>query len=120
MCLVSYHEKYVAYKDIVCYKSLEERGGKIVTPFRHRRVPKRVLEGKRCFRAHGIPKIERYGEKNPPRVMRIVSRGFIHVMSSPIVSEFFIIKKCIIPKGTVYYASDDGKEYAARKIKFVK
>ena len=127
MCMFTFQEKErIAQDDIECWKVIQYKtnifGNKIaVTPIIERFIPKRILSGKSYFRARGFKDVDKINGKT------IIRRGFIHVFSNIESAQKFIIsspyclqiRKCVIPKGTKYYKSDDYTEYAARKIKFV-
>lgn len=127
--MFTFQEKeQIAQTDIECWKVVHMTnifGRKIaVTPIRERFIPKRILSGKSYFRARGFKDVM-YIDKITGKTM--IRGGFIHVFSNIESAQNFIIsspyclqiRKCVIPKGTKYYKSDDYTEYAARKIKFV-
>ena len=130
MCMLTSQEKcQIAQTDIECWKAIQYKtnifGKKIaVTPIRERFIQKRILSGKSYFRARGFKDIMCIDELTGKTIIR---GGFIHVFSNIESAQNFIIsfpyclqiRKCVIPKGTKYYTSDDYAEYATRKIKFV-
>lgn len=130
MCLFTFQEKeLIAQDDIECWKVIQYKtnifGKKIaVTPIRERFIPKRILSGKSYFRSRGFKDVTCLNKRTGNTIIR---GGFIHVFSTIENAQKFIlpspycfqIRKCVIPKGTKYYTSDDYAEYAARKIKFL-
>lgn len=118
MCLQTIEKKErIAETDIVCYKVLKMLDeGRFVTPFTGKKVSSKVLCGKRLFKPSffSIKDIRNVGN------FKEISRGYIHVYGSPyqvLLSDEKLFK-CIIPKGSSYW-SDNFREYAARKIRFV-
>ena len=119
MCLYSTTGKKIAEHDIVCYKVLYYWNDKYYTPIMHKKVKDAVLTGRRLFRG-GL-----FRQKNKYTNSISIEGGYVHVYSTRMNCncDWFCGKyryyKCIIPKGTEYWISHDGKEFAARKIRFV-
>lgn len=124
MCLYTLQDKpFVAEKDIVCYKELVlDESNKFVTPVMKRNIPDAVITGRRLYRARGLFRRARKSQHFPN--INIVDRGWVHTYSK--TPNFFQSRRynvwfeCVIPKGTKYWKSQDGVEYASRSIRFVK
>jgi len=125
MCLFSKEKEMVATCDIPCVKVLVEIDGKRYTPIYDKHVPCFVLWGLLPFSACGEKEVEQGSDGV------FVKGGYIHVFdllkssSSSLTCWWFAMHKleyyeCVIPKGTHYWVSSDGSEYAARKIRFVR
>lgn len=121
MCLrTKEKDPFVATEDIVCYKCYFRTKNKFVYkpicyPFTGRKL---VCFNGRTVRAKGKKNIWKenglYG----------IDVGFIHTYTIEQLydlhmSSRFAIWKAIIPKGTKYYKSIDGKEYCSEKIKLI-
>lgn len=123
MCLYTIQDKpFVAEEDIVCYKRLVLNKSDIfVTPVIGRKIPDAVISGRRLYRARGM--FRRVNESPAFPYLNVVDRGWIHTYTAS--PTFFDEEKgvwfeCVIPKGTKYWKSKDGEEYASRYIRFVK
>ena len=120
MCLYSTTGNKIAERDIVCYKVLSYWYGKYYTPIMRKRVKDAVLTGRRLFRG-GL-----FRQKHKYTDYISIEGGYIHVYSTFMNCRWYgfcgerCCYKCIIPKGTEYWVSNDRKEFAARKIRFVK
>ena len=123
MCLITFQdEPFVAEEDIVCFKRLVlDKNNRFVTPVIKRKIQGVVISGKRLYRARGIFRRAYIDPVFPWDT--IVDRGWIHTYTvTPI---FFhgndgVWFECVIPKGTKYWKSNNGKEYASSSIRFVK
>jgi hypothetical protein len=77
-----------------------------------------VLTGRRLFRG-GL-----FRQKHTNDGVTVIEGGYIHVYKKlkwcRFCYETCACFKCVIPKGTEYWVSSDGKEFAAKKIRFVK
>jgi hypothetical protein len=119
MCLYSTTGKKIAERDIVCYKVLSYWHGKYYTPVMGKKVKDAVLTGRRLFRG-GL-----FRQKRKFTNYISIEGGYVHVYSTLMNCHRYWFcggcryYKCIIPKGTEYWVNDDGKEFAARKIRFV-
>jgi hypothetical protein len=120
MCLYSTTGKKIAEHDIVCYKVLAYWDGEYYTPVMYKKVKDVVLTGRRLFRG-GL-----FNQKHKYTNSISIEGGYVHVYSTIMncrchwfcgACRYY---KCIIPKGTEYWVSSDGKEFAAKKIRFVK
>jgi hypothetical protein len=123
MCLYTRQdEPFVAEEDIVCYKRLVlNKSDMFVTPVIGRKIPDAVISGRRLYRARGIFRCA-YRDPVFPWV-NIVDRGWVHTYTSTPI--FFygddgVWFECVIPKGTKYWKSKNGNEYASSSIRFVK
>lgn len=114
----------VAHVDIPCVKVLVRKFGIHYTPYYLKRVFRIVLCGIFPMRARGKGDVV-YGTAS-----KFVNGGFVHVYASMAdcihwewlrydggMIEFY---DCVIPKGTRYWMSDDGFQYATKKIRFVR
>ena len=124
MCLISVEGEKIANVDIPCVKVLVRRDGEVYTPCFPKRVSRIVLCGIFPMRAKGEERVV-HGTYSA-----YVTGGFVHVYASRAdcihwewlwhdggMIEFY---DCVIPKGTRYWMSDDGSQYAAKKIRFVR
>lgn len=124
MCLYTFQDKpFVAEDDIVCYKRVEiNKYGSFVSPVFKRWIPDAVMFGKRLYRARGIFRRAHIDPVFP--WVTIVDRGWIHTYANEpyfFENETGIVwSECVIPKGTKYWKSKDGDEYASSNIRFVK
>ena len=123
MCLFTLQDKpFVAEENIVCYKCVDiTKCGIFYSPVIGRNIPDDVISGKRLYRAKGIFRRAHIHKYYP--WLHEVGKGWIHTCtSSPVyyVSAPQIWFECVIPKGTKYWKSEDGEEYASRSIRFVK
>ena len=119
MCLLSLSDNpKVADKDIVCYKFLDRLGPfRYMTPIREVKLWKFPYL-KKIFVAKGTEEAER----DPLQRRYVVGEGFIHTFAK--MSDEYsrrglhdvVLFRCIIPKGTKYFKSMDGSEYASREI----
>lgn len=119
MCLISLSDiPKVADRNIVCYKFLYKIGPfKYITPVRGTTLWK-FPSIKKTFVAEGVRDIgvDHIQQKY------VVGGGFIHTFAkrSDIYSRRspydVVLFQCIIPKGTEYFESEDGSEYASSKI----
>lgn len=109
----------IAEEDIPCVKNLAVgMDGRYYTPFIGKLISRVVLSGIVAMRACGEEFIE-----DSVLGDRCVGEGFIHVFTSlddalkwgAVDGVFY---ECIIPKGTRYWVSSDGKEYASKRIRF--
>lgn len=123
MCLCTLQKKpFVAEKDIVCYKALVlNESNKFVTPVIKRNIPDAVISGRRLYRARWLFRRARKSQDFP--YLNVVDRGWVHTYSTK--PNFFQVSydvwfECVIPKGTKYWKSEDGEEYASRSIRFIK
>ena len=107
MCLYIRHFHIrKAKKDIVCWKVLSPLG---YTPFMGEAFSETPRENININ--WGIPLCTKIG------------KGFIHVYKNrPTCSQYYIIHKSIIPKGTKYWYGEDSYEnlgYAAKCVKLI-
>lgn len=125
MCLYSLGHEEVATCDIPCVKLLAiDSDGKYYTPFYKRRVSQMVLRGLSCLRAKGKKGIF---VSHLKYCTKTIKGGYIHVYASQADAHEqawfgmprYVLYDCVIPKGTRYWKSYDGCEYAARKIRFI-
>lgn len=123
MCLFTLQDKpFVAENDIVCYKRVGiNKFNGFVSPVFKRKIPDGVISGKRLYWARGI---FRRAYRDPVLTwVNVVDRGWIHTYTA---TPFFfhvydgVWFECVIPKGTKYWKSQNGDEYASRSIRFVK
>ena len=117
MCLLANEFEKIAEKDIVCYKELkyDQVLGIFVTPFQQRWIGRRVLNGRRLYKARGKEEVKYdcYFQ---------VGGGFVHSYAK-LYSCFgsrHVVWECVIPAGTRYWVSDDGTEYASKSLRFVR
>lgn len=129
MCLISDDiRERVAERDIPCVKVLVRRDGGVYTPYFSERVCRIVLCGIFPMRAKGDENVVHGTYSGSAYVT--VTGGFVHVYASRAdyihwewlwhdggMIEFY---DCVIPKGTRYWMSNDGSQYAAKKIRFVR
>lgn len=126
MCLVSkYCIPRLAKKDITCYKvlqisSISEGKIKIVTPVIRKEIPTdQILNtDERLQYVLRSPIFPLFGKK--AYSVYEVGKGYIHTHANLEMRDDLIVCKCIIPKGTLYFSSIDKREYASKKIKFIK
>lgn len=120
MCIFSVTGEKVAESDIVCYKQMRCLRGVVVSPLIGRFVSKRVLMGKRLYRARGIECVNVKGLDGGA----FVDGGFVYsyVRKCNVVDNWmdFIGYECVIPAGTRYWESYDGEIYASKSLRFVK
>ena len=121
MCLISITGKKIAERNIACYKVLYYWNGKYYTPVMHKKVKDAVISGRRLYRARGI--FRRVYKSLVFPYFNVVDRGWIHTYTT--ILNFFhgdngVWFECVIPKGTKYWKSKFGNEYASRHIRFVK
>lgn len=123
MCLLTLQDKpFVAEKDIVCYKRLVlNKSDRFVTPVIGRNIQDAVISGRRLYKARGI--FMRSHKSSYFPYLNVVDKGWIHTFTTS--PTFFNEEKgvwfeCVIPKGTKFWKSNDGEEYASRSIRFVK
>lgn len=121
----SFYKIKKAKKDIVCYKVLKERKGKLCTPYAFYEVSPQVVKGELPMigeRSNILKFFRRIFHSN------IIGEGYIHTFRLLIYAQsdargmtsFMtkpVIFKCIIPKGTYYYQGDGG-DYASEHIIF--
>lgn len=122
MCLVTFQDKpFVAESDIVCYKRLVlNKNDRFVSSVIGRKIPDAVISGKRLYKARGLFR-RLYIDSIFPCV-NIVDKGWVHTYANePYFDKYTgIVFQSVIPKGTEYWKSKDGEEYASRSIRFVK
>ena len=123
MCLITLQDKpFVAENDIVCYKRLVlNKSDMFVTPVIGRKIPDAVISGRRLYKARGL--FRRAHEYDFMPWLTEVGKGWIHTYTA--APTFFDEEKgvwfeCVIPKGTEYWKSKNGEEYASSCIRFVK
>ena len=123
MCLIANDYERIADEDVPCVKVLSYSDGWFYTPYKMRRVCDGVLNGRRLMRARGRECVDELGWDQFS-----VGRGFVHTFSTmesakslwfPL-SGRVVYFDCVIPKGTRYWVSYDGMEYASKAIRFVK
>lgn len=125
MCLFTLQDKpFVAEEDIVCFKNLAiDKNASFVTPVIGRRIPDAVISGRRLYRARGLFRCRHKLSDFPLLNFNVVDKGWIHTYTaSPTFfdEENGVWFECVIPKGTKFWKSKDGEEYASRSIRFVK
>ena len=125
MCLETKQNTWLrAETDIKCYKKVfyKYSTNEYYTPFQSVRIPKKVINGKRCFRAMGFAKFVKTIQRE---TLYSVQGGAIHAYSSEErgrAEVYFYndaLFECIIPKGTKYAVGNDN-DICAKKIKFIK
>lgn len=130
MCLYTNRWKpLIAKEDIICYKILVKTKNPFVyrTPVIRTKVIK-IPFFKRTFKAKGNRRITFVALSNYIDTgLYEVSEGFIHTykeiksakhqINYNLYEDECVIFKCIIPKGTCYYESDN--EYASEKIEIL-
>jgi len=122
MCLTSkWRFPKRAKKDIVCYKVLErDDEGKLRTPY----IDTYINNISTPFIAKGISlSFDNKYEKGKGYIHTFTKLSFLELEYSTTLTFRFIfhppvVFKCIIPKGTKYHTSTDGKEYCSKKIIF--
>ena len=127
MCLVSKHcIPRLAKKDITCYKVLQissilKGKIKIVTPVMREEIPTNQIlnTDEKLQYVLRSPIFPLFGKKAYEHVYE-VGKGYIHTYANPEMRDDLIVCKCIIPKGTLYFSSTNKREYASKKIKFIK
>lgn len=149
MCLtLSKTKVFKAKTDIICYKILRKRINaygvvSFETPFRNVKIDKETLLGKKPFVARKlsyishIPKMEPVSEQTFTNLLDsapCIDEGAIHTYRNERHAKSdleiipkqcgdctFVIFKCIIPKDTLYYVGNFGKNiccYASRQLVF--
>ena len=120
MCIICREPFKVASKDIVCWKQLWKSSlfGFVYTPVMKRLVFPWVLSGKVPYRARGSEEYEVLDDYK-----YFVGGGFVYSYAK-IESVFSddgvnVAYKCVIPKGTWYWVSEDGSMYASECLRFV-
>ncbi len=120
MCLLAKEFEKIAEKDVVCYKELRKYDvfGIVVTPIKRRWIGRRVLNGRRLYKARGREDVcyDSFAEA------AVVSGGFVHsyaIRDLLIPADGYVCYKCIIPAGTKYWVSHNGTEYASKSLRFV-
>lgn len=102
-----------ARRDIVCYKCFLLRGRVLVSPYRGMKAylgstmkayPLRKNFGEQCTCIDNLTYRQR------------ISEGFIHAFVDKPKKSPFIVVKCIIPKGTLYYKSTNNITYLHKEI----
>lgn len=124
MCLVAREKEKVAESDISVVKALihDKSLGKYFTPVQMTEVPESVINGNEDMVAEGDEKI-RFGIVG---AHYFVYGGFVHSYDAG-YAEANLLKgaksacyfRCVIPKGTRYWVSYYGTEYASKSLKFV-
>lgn len=118
-----------AEKDIICYKYLTYKDPctndpTLVTPVAKTKVTEDQLRGKVPFKAGFSLGLVRIAFDINNSIIFGISRGWIHTCkynNNPTSLKYHSVTyKCIIPKGTLYYESVFGSEYASKEIKFIK
>ena len=137
MCLLIKDKKaLIAEKDIVCYKKMEEfkhANGKsdYATPYMYIPVDSDIINGEKPFKAKcvgygGAHRREKGMNHKYPEYNYRIESGYIHTYQDFNAAYDGLygtdrIFKCIIPKGTKYYAGifDGGApSYASKEIVF--
>lgn len=123
MCLYTLQDKpFVAEEDIVCYKRLVlNESDRFVTPVIGRKIPDAVISGRRLYKAMGLFRRVYVSPAFP--FLNVVDRGWIHTYTTTLNlfhRDDGVLFECVIPKGTKYWKSKDGNEYASSSIRFVK
>ena len=121
MCLYTLQKKpFVAIADIVCYKKVKiNKDASFASPIMMRKISDAVISGRRLYRARGLFRCRHKSSY----FHYIVDKGWIHTYTAS--PTFFDEEKgvwfeCVIPRGTKFWKSNDGEEFASRSIRFVK
>lgn len=115
-----------AKTDIVCYKILNKDMTAPYTGFQY---------DFREYKANGLSNLLKDIKNSIIRKLRFKESpmyyfygvGLIHTYKNPLLTNWTDnlktlnkrVFKCIIPKGTYYYESDDSYEYASRKLRII-
>lgn len=129
MCLYCFDGEKVADRDIPVVKIMVESNGLFGmrvyrTPYMHERVSRRIIRGRRDYKAYGAEDVRKDSWFNSTTI----KGGFIHTYGIGAdkgrmwyalgYGERFVKFMCVIPAGCRYWSNDKTGEYASKSIRF--